>query len=70
MHIKLFKSTFNFFNFIYFKFIHSEREQAGRDEGQRARERERGRERIPSRLHTVLVEIDVGLELPKHETMT
>ena len=38
------------------------------EEGQR--ERERGRERIPSRLSTVSVESAVGLELTNHEIMT
>ena len=33
-------------------------------------ERERGRERIPSRLCTVSVEPDVGLEFTNHEIMT
>ena len=33
-------------------------------------QRERGRERIPSRLHTVSVEPDVGLELTNREIMT
>ena len=33
------------------------------------RERERGRERIPSRLHTVSIEPDAGLELRNHEIM-
>ena len=34
------------------------------------RERERGRERIPSRLYTVSVEPDAGLELTNCEIMT
>ena len=34
------------------------------------RSRERGKERIPSRLHTVSTEPDVGLELTNHEIMT
>ena len=34
------------------------------------RGRERGRERIPSRLHTVSTEPDVGLDLTNHEIMT
>ena len=43
-------------------------------ERKREREREQGtgreRERIPSRLHTVSTEPDVGLELTNLETMT
>ena len=46
-----------FFKFIYF-------ERRGRAE------RERGRERIPSRLHTVSAEPNVGLELTNHEIMS
>ena len=34
------------------------------------REREREGERIPSRLHTVSAESDMGLELTNHEIMT
>ena len=33
-------------------------------------ERERGRERIPSRLYTVSTEQDAGLDLTNHEIMT
>ena len=33
-------------------------------------QRERGKERMPSRLHTVSAEPDVGLELANHEIMT
>ena len=33
-------------------------------------ERERGRERIPSRLHTVSVEPDMGLKPTSQEIMT
>ena len=36
--------------------------------GERAEER--GRERIPSRLHTVRAELDVGLDFKNHEIMT
>ena len=32
--------------------------------------RERGRERIPSRLHTAIAEPDAGLHLPNREIMT
>ena len=42
-------------------------------EGERAFEQgraERERERMPSRLHTVSTEPDVGLELMNHEMMT
>ena len=44
--------------FIYFE----------REEGQR--ERERGGERIPSRLHAVSAEPDTGLESTNREIMT
>ena len=47
----------NFFKFIYFE---RDRESGGGADG-------RGRERIPSRLHTINVELDVGLELMNHE---
>ena len=33
-------------------------------------ERERGRERIPSRLHTTSAETDMRLDLMDHEIMT
>ena len=36
----------------------------------RGKKRERGRERIPSRLCTVITEPDVGLELTNREIMT
>ena len=36
----------------------------------RDRERERGRERITSGLHTVSMELNVGLELTNCEVMT
>ena len=38
--------------------------------GEGQRERERGRERIPSRLHTVSAEAEAGLDLMNHEIMT
>ena len=50
-----------FFKFIYFE---REREHEWRWGGERER-----RERIPSRLHTVSMEPDVGLELMNHEIM-
>ena len=34
------------------------------------RGREKGRERIPSRFHTISAEPDTGLELTNHEIMT
>ena len=43
-----------------------ERERARAEKGQR----ETGRDRIPSRLHTVSVEPDTGLELMNCEVMT
>ena len=42
----------------------------GRTEQGRGRERERGRERIPSRLCAVSTEADVGLDTTNHEIMT
>ena len=39
-------------------------------EHKQGKDRERGRERISSRLHTVSAEPDVGLELMNHEIMT
>ena len=51
------------FFFFFTKFIYFERERESR-EGQR------GRERIPSRLHTVSEEPDVGLEVMNREIMT
>ena len=48
-------------------FTYFEREREHKSgEGQR----ERGRERIPSRLHTTSTEPDVGLEPTNHEIMT
>ena len=52
------------FNFNFNLFILSKRERAG--EGQR----ERGRERIPSRLSAVSAEPDAGLEPTNCEIMT
>ena len=39
-------------------------------EHEQGRSRERGRERIPSRLHTVNTEPEVGLESTNREVMT
>ena len=56
---------------VAFKFIYSyfegERGQAQAAGGQREREREKDRGRIPSRLHTVSTESDVGLDLTVRE---
>ena len=41
-----------------------------REEWDRSRESERERERIPSRLHAVSTEPDMGLDLKNHEIMT
>ena len=49
---------------VYLFIFERERGQAG--EGQR----ERGRERIPSRFSTISAEPDVGLKLTNHEIMT
>ena len=51
-----------------------ERERKSKQEQERARksrgEAEKGRERIPSRLHTVSVKPDAGLGPLNHEIMT
>ena len=54
----------NLFSFVFFKFVCllREREMEGGAE--------RDRERIPSRLHTVSTEPDVGFELMNPEIMT
>ena len=58
-------SAFFFFFLFWSLFIwETERERVGE------RQRERGRERIPSRLHTVTVEPDVGLKLTNRKIMT
>ena len=49
-------------------YLERERERLG--EGWKEKERDRDTERIPSRLHTVSTETDVGLELTNHEIMT
>ena len=54
-----------FFSKVYL-FVLRETETVGVGEGQR----ERGRERIPSRLHTTSTEPDVGFELTNREIMT
>ena len=59
----MFKTCLLFLKFIYFE---RERECACAQGGA---ERER-RERIPSRLRTVSMEPDVGLDLTNHEIMT
>ena len=43
---------------------------AGEWRGERVRERKNERMRIPSRLHAVSTEPDVGLDLMNHEIMT
>ena len=48
------------------KGIYSEKES----KQEQGRGRDRGRERIPSRLHAVSAEPDAGLELTNHEIMT
>ena len=50
---------------MHFFFLEKERERA-----QAGRHRERERQRIPSRLHTVSTEPDMGLEIMNHEIMT
>ena len=45
---------------IFLKFIYSERE---RERGGERERREKGRERIPSRRHTIIVDPYVGLKL-------
>ena len=39
-------------------------------EREQGRVRQKGRERVPSRLHAVSTELDVGLELTNWEIMT
>ena len=51
--------------FIYFE-REKEREHVQAGERQRVRERER----IPSSLHTISMEPDVGLDVTNHEIMT
>ena len=55
--------------FFFSLFIYFERERASGGEGWQ-REREGERDRIPSRLHTVSAEPDIGPELMNHEIMT
>ena len=65
--IAIFKLVYFFF--FFFKFIILR----GRENTQvrKGRDRERGREkRIPSRLHTIGAELDVGLDLTNLEIMT
>ena len=54
-----------FYLFIYLFEREREHEHAWAERG-----KERGRERIPSRLHTVRAEPDVGLKLTNHEIIT
>ena len=49
-------------------FIYFERERPSTSKG--GAERERGRHRIPSRLHTVSTEPDMGLELMNGDIVT
>ena len=51
---------------IFLKFIYLEREKETAGEAQR----QRGRERIPSRLCSVNTEPNMGLELTKSEILT
>ena len=53
---------FSYIAFLFLKFIYIWK-GGGRGSG-------RGRERIPGRLSTVSMELDVGLELTNHEIMT
>ena len=53
---------------IIFKFIYFEREREQVLMG--GTERERKRDRIPSRLHTVSTDLELGLELMNQEIMT
>ena len=57
--------------YFFFKFVYFERERDRQRErvGEEQREREREGERIPSRLHTVSTQPDVGLYLMNHEIM-
>ena len=51
---------------FFFKFIYFERERTSRG----GSERERERQRIPSRLPTTSTELDAGLKVMNHEIMT
>ena len=53
--------------FMYFE---REREPVRVHASKGEAERERGRERIPSRLHAVSTELNVGLELRNREIVT
>ena len=65
MPIRAFQGCFDLF---IFKFIYLFRESVCVNEQGRGRERER--ERIPSRLHTVSIKPDAGLEPTNCEIMT
>ena len=54
----------------YLKFILTERQKERNRECKQGRGKERGRERIPSRICTVSTEPDVGLKLTNCEIMT
>ena len=51
-------------------FVYFERERKSKHTSRVGAERERGRERISSRLHTISMEPDVGLKLMNCEIMT
>ena len=57
------------FKYILSLFIYFERERERAHVCQQGRGRERGKERIPSRLYTVSMEPNVGLDLTKREIM-
>ena len=65
----LHKKTLCFFFYNFFKFIYFERERE-RERERAGSDRKRGREKIPSRLHTVSLEPDMGPKSMNCEIMT
>ena len=73
LHIDLlpFLSINLLFKKIFKKCLFSfERERERETESEQGRGRERGRQRIPSRFHTISTELDMGLEHTNCELMT
>ena len=65
------KLTSNHFPYHFFLNVYSFLREKGRAHANKGgAERERGRQRIPSRLHTVSAEPNAGLELKNREIMT
>ena len=55
---------------IFLSLFIFERKRKRERESKQRRDREKGRESIPSRLHTVSTEPSAGLELTNHKIMT